>query len=143
MSNTRIDVLFPTGRVVQGDLYKAQDKDGDGKPLVVKSGPNQGKPTVKYFFAVAIPKKPGEAHWGSTDWGAKIWALGHSTWPNGQAQAPTFAWKVDDGAAFELRILCNAGRPSQYDDCRGGEYGRNFDGFIDGLHRGWRADSHI
>ena len=96
MSNTRIDVLFPAGRVVQGDLYKAQDKDGDGKPLVVKSGPNQGKPTVKYFFAVAIKKGP-EQHWGNTEWGAKIWALGHSTWPNGQAQAPTFAWKIEDG----------------------------------------------
>lgn len=95
-TNTRIDVLFPTGRVVQGSLYKAQDKDGDGKPLVVKSGPNIGKPTIKYFFAVAI-KKGAEVHWASTEWGAKIWALGHSLWPAGQGQAPTFAWKVEDG----------------------------------------------
>ena len=94
---TKIEVLFPSGRVVQGDLYKAQDKDGDGKPLVVKSGPNQGKPTVKYFFAVAIPKTAGKPHWANEEWGAKIWALGHSTWPNGQAQAPTFAWKIEDG----------------------------------------------
>lgn len=96
-TNTRIDVLFPPGRVVQGSLYKAQDKDGDGKPLVVKSGPNIGKPTIKYFFAVAIEKTAGIAHWASTEWGAKIWALGHSLWSQGQGQAPTFAWKVEDG----------------------------------------------
>lgn len=96
MSNTRIEVLLPTGRVVQGSLYKAQDKDGDGKPLTVKSGPNQGKPAIKYFFAMAIAKG-AETHWASTEWGAKIWALGHSSWPAGQAQAPTFAWKIEDG----------------------------------------------
>jgi hypothetical protein len=94
-NNTRIDVLFPTGRVVQGSLYKAQDKDGDGKPLVVKSGPNMGKPTVKFFFALAVPKT--QQHWANESWGAPIWALGHSLWPQGQAQAPTFAWKIEDG----------------------------------------------
>jgi hypothetical protein len=98
MSNTtKIDILLPVMRVVQGSLYKAQDKDGDGKPLVVKSGPNQGKPTVKYFFSGAIEKLPGHTHWAQTEWGAKLWALGHSSWPAGQAKAPTFAWKVEDG----------------------------------------------
>jgi hypothetical protein len=97
MSNTKIELLLPIMRLVQGSLSKPQDKDGDGKPLVIKSGPNQGKPTIKYFIAGAIEKKPGETHWGQTEWGAKLWALAHSTWPNGQAQAPTFAWKVEDG----------------------------------------------
>lgn len=94
---TAIQVLFPTGRVVQGSLYKGQDKDGDGKPLLVKSGPNIGKPTIKYFFSVAIPKTSGVAHWASETWGAPIWALAHSSWPQGQAQAPTFAFKIEDG----------------------------------------------
>lgn len=97
MSNTKIEILLPIMRLVQGSLSKPQDKDGDGKPLVIKSGPNMGKPTIKFFIAGAIEKKPGETHWGQTEWGAKLWALGHSTWPNGQAQAPTFAWKVEDG----------------------------------------------
>lgn len=96
-SSTQIRVLFPTGRVVQGSLYKAQDKDQDGKPLLAKSGPNMGKPTIKFFFAVAIPKVAGHTHWGQTEWGAKIWALGHAMWPQGQAGAPTFAWKIEDG----------------------------------------------
>jgi hypothetical protein len=94
---TQIRVLFPMGRLVQGSLSVAQDKDQDGKPLLVKSGPNMGKPTVKYFFAVAIEKTPGHTHWASTEWGAKIWTLGHTLWPQGQAKAPTFAWKVEDG----------------------------------------------
>ena len=94
---TQIRVLFPTGRLVQGSLTKAQDKDQDGKPLLAKSGPNIGKPTVKYFFAVAIEKTPGHTHWATTEWGAKIWALGHTLWPQGQAKAPTFAWKIEDG----------------------------------------------
>ena len=97
MSNTKIELLLPIMRLVQGSLSKHQDKDGDGKPLVIKSGPNQGKPTIKFFIAGAIPKNPGETHFGQTEWGAKLWNLGHGTWPGGQAQAPTFAWKVEDG----------------------------------------------
>lgn len=97
MSTAQTPILFPPGRMVMGSLYKPQDKDAQGAPLVIKTGPNKGQPTVKYFFAAAIPKKPGETHWASTEWGAKIWALGHASWPQGQAQTPTFAWKVDDG----------------------------------------------
>lgn len=104
-TNTAISVLFPTGRIVQGNLYKAQDKDADGKPMTVKSGPNQGKPTVQYYFGVAIKKT--QAHWANetfTDslgtvhnWGRALWDLGHASWPAGQAKAPTFAWKITDG----------------------------------------------
>ena len=112
MASTRIDILFPTGRVVQGNLYTPQDKDADGKPLVVKSGPRQGQPTVKYYFAVAIPKQPGHTHWSQTEWGAKIWAHGHASWPAGQTKAPTFAWKVEDGDSTipNKKGRTNAGR---------------------------------
>jgi hypothetical protein len=94
--STKVEVLFPTGRIVQGDLYKFQDKDADGKPLTIKSGPNAGQPTVKYFFSVAIPKTPGNAHWGHEEWGAKIWAAGHAAMPV-QSGLSTFAWKVENG----------------------------------------------
>lgn len=91
------NVLFPVARVVQGDLYKAQDKDNQGNPLVIKTGPNAGKPRVNFFFAIAVPKTPGLTHWAHESWGQKIWALGHAWWPQGQAQQPRFAWKIEDG----------------------------------------------
>lgn len=95
--STAIEKLFPPGRMVMGSLYKPQDKDANGAPLVAKSGPNKGQPIVKYYFALAIPKKPGETHWAQTDWGAELWAFGHASWPQGQASGPDFAWKVEDG----------------------------------------------
>lgn len=98
-----IDILFPPGRMVQGSVYKPNTTDADGKPLVVKSGPNAGQPRVDFFFAVAIPKT--QAHWANEvhpdarigDWGAKIWNHAHAQWPQGQAQRSDFAWKIEDG----------------------------------------------
>ena len=91
-----VNITSPVGRIVMGNLYKANDKDADGNPLVVKSGPNIGKPRIQYFFALAIPKNPGETHWAQTSWGAKIWEVGNKAFPN-IAQSPTFAWKIEDG----------------------------------------------
>jgi hypothetical protein len=90
-----VNLTTPVGRIVQGNLYEAQTKDMDGKPLVVKTGPNAGQPTVRYYFALAIPKG-AERHWAETEWGAKIWAVGHAAFP-AQAQRPDFAWKIEDG----------------------------------------------
>ncbi len=97
MTTQRVNFTTPVGRLVMGSLYKPQTTDADGKPLVVKNGPNVGQPTVRYFFALAVPKNPGEQHWASTEWGQKIWAAGHAGFPQGQANSPTFAWKVVDG----------------------------------------------
>ncbi len=97
MSAAAIEVKLPRGRIVQGDLYKAQDKDHTGAPLVIKRGPKTGQPTIKYFFAVAVPKTPGATHWANEPWAQAVWALGHNSWPQGQAQSPTFAWKIEDG----------------------------------------------
>lgn len=95
MSNTKTAFTTPVGRLVQGSLYKPNTTDAEGKPLVVKSGPNMGKPRVDYYFAIAIPKG-AETHWALTEWGAKIWTVGHAAFPN-VAQSPKFAWKVTDG----------------------------------------------
>lgn len=94
--SAKVDLLTPVGRLVAGSLYKAQTTDAEGRPLVVKSGPQAGQPRVDYFFALAIPKGP-EQHWNQTAWGQKIWAAGQTAFPNGQCNAPTFAWKVTDG----------------------------------------------
>ena len=90
-----IQIKFPVGRLVDGSLYEPQTTDAEGKPLVIKQGPNAGKATVKYFFAVAYKKTA--THWAQEVWGEPIWALGHQSWPQGQAKAPTFAWKIVDG----------------------------------------------
>lgn len=89
-------ILTPIGRLVQGSLYEAQTTDPEGRPLVYKSGPDAGKPYSKWFFVLAIPKG-NEKHWAETEWGKKIWHVGHSSFPKGQANSPTFAWKLKDG----------------------------------------------
>ncbi len=91
-----LSILFPTGRLVLGSLYKPQDKDAENKPLVVKSGPNAGQPRVDYFFALAIAKQPGQTHWAQTPWGAEVWKAGHAGFPQA-GNMPAFAWKVVDG----------------------------------------------
>lgn len=96
MSTTRIDLLTPVGRLVMGSLYEPQTTDADNRPLTIKTGPNAGQPMVKYFFALAIPKG-SEQHWSSTEWGAKIWSVGHNAFTKGEASSPKFAWKIVDG----------------------------------------------
>lgn len=88
--------LTGVGRLVRGSLYDGQSTDMDGKQLVYKSGTQAGQPRVDYFFALAI-KKGTEQHWNQTPWGQLIWGVGHASFPNGQANSPTFAWKVIDG----------------------------------------------
>lgn len=91
-------ILFPPGRVVQGSLYKAQDKDMDGRPRVFPPGhPKAGQPKISYFFAVAIPKAHAAETWWQTAWGQQAFALAQASWPQGQWQQPTFAWKIEDG----------------------------------------------
>lgn len=94
MSTNKRDVIFPAGRIVMGSLYKSSDKDADGKPRIVKSGPNQGQATQQFFFAVAYPKT--QAHWAHEIWGKDIWEVGNAAFP-GIAANPAFAWKIVDG----------------------------------------------
>lgn len=88
-------VLFSPGRLVQGDLYTPQDKDMQGGQLVIKTGPNAGKPRVNYFFAVAIPKT--RANWWEEAWGVQVLAIATAAWPRGETQNPRFSWKIEDG----------------------------------------------
>lgn len=92
----KVNITSPVGRIVMGSLYNPNTTDADGNPLVTKSGPNAGQPRVNYFFAIAIPKAPGETHWSQTAWGAQIWQVGNAAFPN-IAQSPQFAWKIEDG----------------------------------------------
>jgi hypothetical protein len=91
-----INITLPVGRAIRGSVHKGYDKDGTGKPLVVKHGPNAGQPRVEFFFTVAVPKIPGHSHWRQTDWGSQIWALGQQSFPR-VYETPGFAWKIVDG----------------------------------------------
>lgn len=95
MANEKVNITSPVGRFVMGSLYKPRTTDFDGKPLVFKTGNQAGQPRVDYFIALAIPKT-GEAHWGYTPWGAKIWQVACAAFPQA-SQRPDFAWKIDDG----------------------------------------------
>lgn len=96
MANQPLNITTPVGRMVMGNLYVGDKEDAEGKPLVYKRGANTGRPRENFFFAVAIPKAPGETHWAYSEWGAKIWAFGHQAFPQA-AQSPQFAWKIEDG----------------------------------------------
>ena len=89
-----INLTTPVGRIVQGDLWKAQPVV-DPRTNQPKFG-SDNQPLVQYFFALAIPKQPGHTHWAQTEWGQKVWAEGHRAHPN-FAPHPTFSWKIEDG----------------------------------------------
>ena len=53
-------ILTPVGRLVSGSASEPQKTDAEGRPLVIKTGPNAGQPRVDYYLGVAIPKNdPG------------------------------------------------------------------------------------
>ncbi len=89
--------LLPVGRFMFGSLYKANDKDFDGNPLVFKSGADKGKPRLEFVVGVAIPKDGTNQHWAVTAWGAEIWKAGHSGVANAGQMGDDFSWKVTDG----------------------------------------------
>ena len=91
-----VSFTTPVGRLVSGSLYKPSTTNMQGQPLITKHGANAGQPRSEFFFGIAIPKGV-EKHWSETVWGKTIWDVGHKGWPNGQAQSPSFSWKITDG----------------------------------------------
>jgi hypothetical protein len=88
-----INLTTPVGRIVQGDLAKAQPVlDNLGKQKLTRDG----HPAIQHFISLAIPKTPGHTHWAQTDWGKQIWDEGNRAHPN-FAPHPTFSWKIEDG----------------------------------------------
>lgn len=91
----------PVGRMVLGDLYTPETTDADGKPLIIKNGPNAGTARQNYFVGIAVPKGPEAAQgvngWQQTAWGQQLFAEAQKLWPRGEWQRPDFAWKIKDG----------------------------------------------
>jgi hypothetical protein len=102
-NNTASPFTTPTGRLLWGDLYTPKTEDFEGNPMVIKSGPDQGKPTQTYEFGIAFPKN-GTTHFsqmaanadGSPGLGLLVWQTGHRDHPE-MAKRPDFSWKVTDG----------------------------------------------
>lgn len=92
------NILTPPGRLVGGDPFQPQTKDAEGRPLIIKTGPNAGQPRVDYYIGLAIPKNdPG---WPEL-W-AKIHGEAKQAFPSlfdaaGNCINPQFAFKVIDG----------------------------------------------
>lgn len=91
-----LELMLPVGRLVGGSLVKAKTEDWEGRPLVVKTGPNAGQPRSTFDFAIAIPKN-GVTNWWETTWGQAVFAMAQKAFPGGQTQRPDFAWKITDG----------------------------------------------
>jgi hypothetical protein len=88
-----INLTTPVGRIVQGDLAKAQPVlDNLGKQKLTRDG----HPAIQHFISLAIPKTPGHTHWAQTDWGKQIYDEGARAHPN-FAPHPIFSWKIEDG----------------------------------------------
>ncbi len=90
-----INLTTPVGRIVQGELWKAQPVV-DPRTNIPKLGADGKTPQVQHFFALAILKQPGHTHWAQTEWGQKIWAEGNRAHPQ-FAPHPTYSWKIEDG----------------------------------------------
>ena len=96
MTAESTNLTTPVGRLVMGSLYRPNTTDAEGRPLLIKNGPNAGQPRSEYYFALAIPKGT-EQSWAQTEWGAAIYNTGVRAFPQGQYQKPDFAWKIEDG----------------------------------------------
>ena len=87
-------ILFPVGRLVGGSLYKPQPvTDNAGQP----KRHADGTPMMSYSFGVAYRKAAPGARWEETSWGQKVKLAATEGFPNGEWQAATFAWKINDG----------------------------------------------
>lgn len=98
MGTNATEILTPVGRLVQGDCFEPQTTDAEGKPLVIKNGPNAGKPRVDYFMAIAVPKTAA----GYNELWAKVHLEARLAFPSlfdaqGACINPKFAFKVTDG----------------------------------------------
>ncbi|GAF79723.1 unnamed protein product, partial [marine sediment metagenome] len=88
-----VELLFPVAQMVGGNLAKMfQSKDDINQPKFDKNG----DPCMRCNFGVAIPKIVGQ-DWKQTEWGIKIFNEAQAAFPNGEFNAPTFAWKITDG----------------------------------------------
>lgn len=109
----------PRGRFVQGDAFEAQTTDQQGAPLTIKTGPNAGQPTKRWFMAVAYLKTdPATLPYlmQIAGYAAQCWP---SMFPNGAQQLgpafgcthPRFSMKIMDGDGVDDNGKQNRDKP--------------------------------
>lgn len=114
-SSARFNIVSPIGRIVEGDPWTPQEKDGDGNLRVYKTGPNAGQPNPQFYIGLAVPKLiNGQPNRDWESFYAFVDQVAKAAWPNlfpgGQCIAQNFAWKIRDGDGF-IRQGKNAGKP--------------------------------
>lgn len=109
----------PRGRFVQGDAFEAQTTDAQGAPLTIKTGPNAGQPTKRWFMAMAYAKNDPETLpylMQIAQYAAQAWP---SYFPSGAAQSPPlfgcthprFSLKIMDGDGVDDNGKPNRDKP--------------------------------
>lgn len=113
-----MEFLSPVGRLVQGSVLEAQTKDNKGAPLTIKTGPNAGQPTQRYFIAVAFAKTAagaGGAWWNEGEFFTNIYNTARQGYPQhfgpqGESKHPRMAFKVMDGDGLDNDGNSNANK---------------------------------
>jgi hypothetical protein len=94
MTNEVASFTTPVGRLLSGDAGTPEPiTDNQG---VQKLDRQTGEPLFQYRVSVAI-QKTQQNWWDEPGWGPTILQAGQTAWPQGQAQSPTFSWKITDG----------------------------------------------
>ena len=83
------NLLFPVGRIVQGDVFKSNDKDMEGRPLRTKAGELR----QEWFLAVAVRKDDA----GLPACIETLKTVAREGFPRGEHKQAEFAWKYSDG----------------------------------------------
>jgi hypothetical protein len=98
-----IDFLTPVMRLVQGDPLTAQTKDlKTGLPLTIKTGPNAGQPTQKFFCALAGKKGDVEVETFKRLYEDLARKAFPQFFPNGgPCTNPNFSYKIVDGDGYD------------------------------------------
>lgn len=103
MSQVAIEITTPIGRIVQGDLFKQQQKRDNNQQPKTKA---DGTPDMQYYFGLAIEKTHPElgAFWQQLEAVARQ-GFPHFFPPNGTGQCvkPDFAWKMIDGDSYDAQ----------------------------------------
>ena len=109
------DFVSPIGRFVEGDLWKPNDKDYEGNPLVYKNGENAGQPRVEYYLRLAFPKLVrGQPNADWERFRALLEKVAREAKPeffrlDGSCAIPNFSWKINDGDTDVIRAGKNIG----------------------------------
>lgn len=119
MAGNNIRLTSPRGRFVQGDAFEAQTKDQQGAPLTIKTGPNAGQPTKRWFMAVAFSKADPATMLYLMElarFAASAWPM---YFPNGAIPTPPlfgcthprFSFKIMDGDGVDDNGRPNSAKP--------------------------------